>query len=243
MPLFLGSRRSYRSAGPTVRDYYNHGNHLYFMKRFSDAIVNYNTVIQLSPGEVMAYNNRGKSYLKLGQQNNAVLDFLKALRLQPNLDCAYRNLQKFDPKTILDVIKAQDQKQEIVLLKQCLNPSGMVSKLFIENTQSASCSTAITLVEEIQQTLQGLEELQKQQEELQKQQIEEARLARLERSGASGTSASASRSQNEGDSFWGNSIRVLSELFSREASAAQQPASVLSRDERDQIDEAKKRMK
>ena len=47
--------------------------------------------IELDPEYAMAYNNRGRAYLNMGQFDQAIADCNKAIELDPNLAIAYGN--------------------------------------------------------------------------------------------------------------------------------------------------------
>lgn len=55
------------------------------------AIASYTKAIQLDPGCVRAYNNRGLAYQAKRNLNRAVADFSEAIRLSPTLSAAYLN--------------------------------------------------------------------------------------------------------------------------------------------------------
>ncbi len=60
-------------------------------KRHTEAIVDFDTAIDLQPDFAKAYNNRGISYASLGDIQQALKDFSKAIELQPDYPGAIKN--------------------------------------------------------------------------------------------------------------------------------------------------------
>ncbi|WP_331351329.1 tetratricopeptide repeat protein [Cellvibrio sp. UBA7671] len=71
--------------------YQGYGYFLIQHARHSEAILNYKKVLDLTPDNVMAINNMGASYLFLGDFENAIPAFEKALALSPS-SAAFSNL-------------------------------------------------------------------------------------------------------------------------------------------------------
>jgi tetratricopeptide (TPR) repeat protein len=58
-------------------------------KRYDEAIVLYEKILELKPDMEEAYNDRGIAYVKQGQYEQALVDFTKAIELDPQLASAY----------------------------------------------------------------------------------------------------------------------------------------------------------
>jgi len=54
------------------------------------------TAIQLKPDSAIAYNYRGEIYDEMGQANNAIANYQKAIELDPELEDARENLLSLD---------------------------------------------------------------------------------------------------------------------------------------------------
>lgn len=64
------------------------------LKRYKDAIVDYNMAIQLNPEDAFAYYNRGLAYGDLYRYEEAVKDFDMYIRLKPDDTERYNQIQK-----------------------------------------------------------------------------------------------------------------------------------------------------
>ena len=61
--------------------------------RFDEAAAQYRMVIERSPGNAAAWNNRGVCLLRLGRASEAITCLTRALELNPRLEDAARNLE------------------------------------------------------------------------------------------------------------------------------------------------------
>jgi len=79
-------------TGPSrASTHYNYGVELEAQGRTEDAIAAYSEAIRLDPGLSQAYNNRGLSYIKLGEYLRANQESDQAIRIDPRLAQAYNN--------------------------------------------------------------------------------------------------------------------------------------------------------
>lgn len=69
----------------------NQGNALARQGNYDEAMVEYNTAIELNPKNATAYSNRGINYSNLKQWELAIADFNKAIELDPKKANAYAN--------------------------------------------------------------------------------------------------------------------------------------------------------
>lgn len=67
------------------------GNDKYDMGNYRGAIRDYTKVIEISPNDAAAYNNRGISKVELRDYNGAIRDYTKAIEISPNDADAYIN--------------------------------------------------------------------------------------------------------------------------------------------------------
>ena len=72
--------------------YYNVGNALLHSGRYTQAIVQYNKALQLSPKQVKAFTNLGVCYIALQDYPQAVQQLTKAVELSPDYFEAHYNL-------------------------------------------------------------------------------------------------------------------------------------------------------
>lgn len=72
--------------------YNNRGNINFCLKRFSDAINDFNKAIQLDENQAQFYTNRGNARYELNKFNDALADYEKAVELDKNCIYAYYNL-------------------------------------------------------------------------------------------------------------------------------------------------------
>jgi len=87
----------------TERIYNNLGNELMKLKRYDEAMIDFNHAINLYPEYEMAYINRATNYYFLGKFQEAILDYQQAMALNPNnpqiyyrLALTYRSLGNFN---------------------------------------------------------------------------------------------------------------------------------------------------
>jgi tetratricopeptide (TPR) repeat protein len=73
-------------------NFFTKGNLLAEENNHRDAIDAFSKCIKLQPEYTTAFNNRGYSYLLIGQTEEAVNDFKKAISLAPSFPEAYNNL-------------------------------------------------------------------------------------------------------------------------------------------------------
>jgi protein O-mannosyl-transferase len=71
----------------------NIGKYLNSIKKYSEAIDEFNIAIKINPGIAIVYNDRGFSYSNLNSFKQAIDDYKSALQLQPNLRKAFHNLE------------------------------------------------------------------------------------------------------------------------------------------------------
>ena len=62
----------------TAEDYFNSGYVKAELKKYREAIQDYNKVIKLNPKDFEAYNNRGLTKITSGQKDSGCLDLSKA---------------------------------------------------------------------------------------------------------------------------------------------------------------------
>lgn len=81
---------------PNYQDAWFHRGRTYlFMKKYTLALADYNTLLELNPKyDSSAYNNRGLAHENLGDLDKALADYDKALELDPNSEIAKRNRQR-----------------------------------------------------------------------------------------------------------------------------------------------------
>ncbi len=98
-------------------------------KEPTEAIKLYNQVIELSPHNRSAYNNRGNLKMKLGKLDEAMEDYNKAIELEPNNANRYITRAKcyklmangekdVEKKTKLEILAATDEKKAESLTKE-----------------------------------------------------------------------------------------------------------------------------
>jgi len=85
------------------RIYNNLGNELMKLKRYDEAMIDFNNAINLYPEYEMAYINRATNYYFLGKYQDAILDYKHAMTLNPNnpqiyyrLALTYRSMGNFN---------------------------------------------------------------------------------------------------------------------------------------------------
>lgn len=61
------------------------------MGKWSNAIADYNRVLELDPNDAMAYNNRGNAEAGLGKWEDAIADYQKATEINPKFAFARAN--------------------------------------------------------------------------------------------------------------------------------------------------------
>lgn len=76
-------------ANKTTKAYFNRGSVLFGMKRYEEALADFNEAIRLDPANASAYANRGYTYLALGHIEQADSNFDKAITLEPGFAKAY----------------------------------------------------------------------------------------------------------------------------------------------------------
>jgi tetratricopeptide (TPR) repeat protein len=93
------------------------GTAYYDLKRYDEAIAEYNEAIKLDPKLVVAYNNRGASYYNLERYKKAIADCNKAIELDQNYNLAHANLghSLFMKK---DYDNAEKEYREAIKLKE-----------------------------------------------------------------------------------------------------------------------------
>ncbi len=78
----------------TAKEYFLEAIKNYDNKEYTLAIDNYTKCIELKPENdnlSAAYYNRGLSYAKLGNYNDAISDFSRVIRIDPDYASAYKN--------------------------------------------------------------------------------------------------------------------------------------------------------
>jgi serine/threonine protein kinase len=75
----------------TADDHNNRGNTYRKLKRYDDALAEFNRAIQLDPNNIHAYSNRGLTYTELQQYDKALADYNKAIEIDSNFADAYFN--------------------------------------------------------------------------------------------------------------------------------------------------------
>ena len=86
----------------------NRGNAKAELKRYSEAIADYDKAIELDPNFALAYMNRGKAKAELKQYSEAIADYDKAIELDPNFALAYTNrgvTQKLNSNNIAKLLQ------------------------------------------------------------------------------------------------------------------------------------------
>jgi tetratricopeptide (TPR) repeat protein len=69
----------------------NQGVDFYQLRRYQEALKQYNEAVRLNPQYVEAYANRGATFDALNNPTRAVQDYSTAIQLKPSLTYAYRN--------------------------------------------------------------------------------------------------------------------------------------------------------
>ena len=64
------------------------------LKKYQEAINDYDEAIELCPDNSSCYHVRGVAYEKMGKYEEAVNDYNKAIELDPNCKIAIENLKK-----------------------------------------------------------------------------------------------------------------------------------------------------
>jgi len=72
-----------REAQARAQEFLELGNQLFDQGIYNQAIANYTEAIKLDPNFAVAFNNRGISYSRLGDNNRAIADLTEAIRLEP----------------------------------------------------------------------------------------------------------------------------------------------------------------
>ena len=75
--------------------YYRRGRAYGKLGQYEKSIMDYDTAIQLDPGQAGFYNDRGNSYYNLGQEERALQDYDAALRIDPEYKWALSNRGTF----------------------------------------------------------------------------------------------------------------------------------------------------
>ena len=79
-----------RQKQMTIWDFKRQGDRYYNLREYGKAIEKYDEVIRFRP-TASAYHDRGNAYGELGKREEAILDFDKAIELNPNFVKAYNN--------------------------------------------------------------------------------------------------------------------------------------------------------
>jgi len=82
---------TYSTTSPSVEEIYNDGLISYENKEYTDALNNFDKVINLRSDYSIAYNFRGVIKEKLEDYNGAIEDFTKAIEISPEFSSAYVN--------------------------------------------------------------------------------------------------------------------------------------------------------
>lgn len=106
---------------------------LYHLNRYSEAIVVFNKLIEVSPEYVDAYQGRGQNQLKKGNHEQAIKDFDKAIGLNSEYPAAYEARGKCwyelgeTEKAVKDLAQALvlDSQADSSLLRKILNQKEM----------------------------------------------------------------------------------------------------------------------
>ena len=107
---------------------------LYSLKRYDAAIDAYDESIKIAPESIWLWNNRGEAYTRMMQFDNAIVDFQKAIQLDPN--------RSFVPWNNLGKVYYQQQQyqQAIEAYNEALavKPDYLPALIGLGNTQKAS---------------------------------------------------------------------------------------------------------
>ena len=79
-------------TGLSVDEYYRQATALQDEERDEEAILIFNTILEIEPDYVDVINDRGVSYYYLRDYDNAIADFSRAIELNPTYARAYNNL-------------------------------------------------------------------------------------------------------------------------------------------------------
>lgn len=104
------------TIGPQVPAYYNsRGNALLALRRFNEAIDDYDKAIALRPDYADAHNNRGNAVLELGKFEEAIRHYDRAIELKAGYADAYNNRGNALLKLgrFLEAIKSYDSAVEL----------------------------------------------------------------------------------------------------------------------------------
>ena len=74
----------------SAKDHHTLGIRKYLRGRYEEAIEDFNAAITSNPNYALAYYNRGRAYLALKQNREALADFIQALALKPDFEQASR---------------------------------------------------------------------------------------------------------------------------------------------------------
>ncbi len=69
----------------------NKGDALYNLKKYNDAILNYDKSLEIDPNIAYVYNNKGNALRNLNMQKEAIQCYDKAIQLDPNYNAAINN--------------------------------------------------------------------------------------------------------------------------------------------------------
>jgi len=107
---------------------------LYSLQRYEAAIAAYDESIKIAPESIWLWNNRGEAYTQMMQYDNAILDFRKAIQLDPNRSFVpWNNLGKvyYQQKEYQKAIEAYNEALAI-------KPEYLPALIGLGNTQKAS---------------------------------------------------------------------------------------------------------
>ncbi|MDJ0567727.1 MAG: tetratricopeptide repeat protein [Pleurocapsa sp. MO_192.B19] len=116
---------------------------LYSLKRYELAIAAYDQAIEIAPENLWVWNNRGEAYIRLGQVEQAIFDFQKAIELDPsrsfvpwnNLGKLYYQQQDYQ-KAIEAYEQALGSKKDYLPALVGLGNAQKAIKLYSQATES-----------------------------------------------------------------------------------------------------------
>ncbi len=129
--------------------YYKNGLEKYNLKKYQEAILDFDKVISLSPNDVNAYWQRGLSKFYLKQPDVAILDFDRVIQLSPNFAEGYymRGRARYakSPYKSLEIMPDYDKAIELkptiaefYLHRAIANNSFMSVELYAESMSKAT---------------------------------------------------------------------------------------------------------
>lgn len=88
-----------------AKEYLKNGNAKFDLKKYEEAIEDYNKAIELDSNDIAAYHNRGNSKFCLKHYVEAIEDYDEAIKLDPNAETYHnRGKAKFELKQYEEAI-------------------------------------------------------------------------------------------------------------------------------------------